>query len=107
MVSAFLCAWGIIPIWIGFRFYFTPQKVKRAQVRFRRRIERLERRLYRAHRATGLVFMMIGTLVLVAYFQPVTVYYFFYYSHQLLTALFPQWMQPTQVVQQVSQTLWF
>jgi len=64
-------------------------------------MERLEKKLFKAHRATGLAFLFLGTLFLLTAFYPVWIFKVSLVIRVILGALFPQLFQAHRVVSAV------
>lgn len=105
MLNTFIFLWGLIPITLGMGFLFRPKKVARAQTRFRKRMEKMERRLFKAHRATGLAFILLGQILLLSWYYPVWIYHAFLLCRIVVGFLFPH-LFPPQGIQAVAQVTW-
>lgn len=104
MTNLFFLLWGLVPVTIGFGFIFRPRRMAKAQVRFRQRMERMEKRFFKANRATGLAFVLLGTIFLLTYFHPVWIYNMFVVARLLAGLFFPELFETTVV--EVVPTTW-
>ncbi len=89
---------GLTPMVIGIGFLFRPRRMSRLQSRFRKRLERLERRLRRAHRVTGLAFLSVGFVMLLTYFYPVWVFNLFVVVRMVMGVFFPEMFEAIRPV---------
>lgn len=105
MIDAVMLVWGLIPVTIGFSFIFRPKKMAKSQARFRRRIENFEKKLFKAHRATGLAFLLLGVVMVLTWFHPVWIYNVFVVVRLLAGLFFPQLFEPTEVAT-IIPTVW-
>lgn len=105
MIDTIFLFWGLIPLTIGFGLIFRPKAVSKAQVKFRKRIERMEKRFFKAHRETGLSFVLLGVVLILTYFHPVWIYNMFVVARLLAGLFFPHLFQ-TEGVAQVVRTVW-
>jgi fatty acid desaturase len=105
MIDAMMLIWGLIPVTIGFGFIFRPRKMAKAQARFRKRIENFEKKLFKAHRATGLAILLLGVMMVLTWFHPVWIYNLFVVARVLAGLFFPQLFQPSHVAQ-IIPTVW-
>lgn len=96
---------GLIPLILGYHYIFKPRKMARVQTRFRKRIEKLEKRLIKAHRVTGLSYVLVGTVLLLTFFHPAWIYNGFLITRLALGFFFPNFFAPLSNVQPVA-TQW-
>ena len=105
MINTIVLLWGLIPLTIGFSFIFRPKRMLSAQVSFRKRVERFEKRLFKAHRATGLAFVLLGLVLILTWFHPVWIYNMFLLARVVAGLFFPQFFR-SHGVAQIVPTLW-
>lgn len=101
MINTLFLVAGLIPMGIGLGYILKPRKMKRMQAWYRKKLERLEIRTFKAHRKVGLAFMALGTLMLFTYFQPVWIYNMFIAARIVMGVLFPEVFQEFQPVQAI------
>jgi uncharacterized protein YjeT (DUF2065 family) len=101
MISTLFLAMALTPMVIGLGYILKPRMMKRAQAWFRKRLEKVEARFYKSHRAVGLGFMALGSLMLFTYFQPVWVYNLFVAARIVMGIFFPETFQEFQQVEAV------
>jgi hypothetical protein len=99
MINTLFFVFAIFPIAVGMGFILKPRKMKRIQAWFRKRMERFENSLFKAHKKVGLVFVLMGMLMVYTYFQPVWVYNMFVAARLVMGVLFPDMMQNFQQVE--------
>lgn len=97
MINTIFLFWGMLPVAVGLGFIFRPRKMVRMQTRFRKRMERMEKRFYKAHRATGLGLVLAGLVLLLTYFHPVWIYNMFLVARVVIGLFFPHLFEPTVV----------
>lgn len=89
MVNTLFLFWGLIPVALGLGFIFRPRKMVRAQAKFRKRMEQLEKKLLKTHRTTGLALVLSGLVLILSYFHPVWIYNVFVVARLIAGLLFP------------------
>lgn len=97
MINTIFLVWGLIPVAMGIGFIFRPRRMLKAQTNFRKRMEKMEKKLFKAHRATGLGFVLVGLILLLTYFHPVWIYNMFLVARVVIGLLFPHLFEPTIV----------
>lgn len=70
MLNFLFLIWGLVPVGVGVGFLVRPRKMVQAQTRFRKKMEKLEKKLYKSHRSTGLFFVLLGVIFLVVALCP-------------------------------------
>ena len=95
----------MIPLTLGVGFLVRPKKVLQAQTRFRKRMEKMEKRLFKAHRATGLAFILLGLIMLLSWFYPIWIFNLFAVARLLAGLFFPRLFQ-SNIIQTVTQITW-
>lgn len=107
MANTLFFFWGLIPLTLGFGFIFRPKAVLKAHRAFEKRRGRLEKRLFRAHRATGLAFVLLGLVMFLSWFHPVWIYNLFVMARILVALFFPTAFQPDpSIIPTAGQTVW-
>lgn len=101
MISTLFLVMALIPMSLGLGFILAPRKMKKTQAWFRKRLEKVEVRFYKAHRKVGLGFLGLGCLMLFTYFQPIWIYNMFVAARIVMGVLFPETFQEFQQVQAV------
>lgn len=104
MANFIFLLWGLIPVGVGVGFLMRPRRMVRAQSQFRKKMEKLEKKLYRSHRVTGLCFLLLGTVFLASYFYPVWIFKMFLVGRIILGALFPELFRSQAVA--IVPTVW-
>ena len=104
MVNTVILIWGLIPLTIGFCYIFRPRRIAKAQAAFRKRAERMEKKLLKAHRATGLALVLMGLVMVLSWFHPVWIYNLFLVARVIAGLFFPQLFQGN--VAQIIPTVW-
>ena len=105
MINTLVLIWGLIPVTIGFGFVFRPKKMVRVQKNFRKRIESFEKKLFKAHRTSGLSFILAGTVLLMSYFYPVWIFNAFLVTRVVVGAFFPHLFETT-IIAHTALTTW-
>lgn len=77
MIDALFLAWGLVPLTIGFGFIFSPKMVLKAHKKFEKRRQAMTKKFFKAHRATGLAFVLLGVVMLLTWLHPVWIYNLF------------------------------
>ena len=96
MVDTLFLMSGFVPLLIGLGLIFRPKKMMRVQAKFRKRMEKFEKQLYKAHRATGLGFLLLAVIILLNYFHPIWIFNLFLVTRLVAGLFFPQFfLQPT------------
>ena len=97
MINTLFLTWGLIPILTGLGLIFRPRTVSRLQTQFRKKMEKMEKRLLKAHRATGLAFLILGSVLILSWFHPIWIYNAFLVVRIALGAFFPELFQKTVI----------
>lgn len=104
MTDLIFLLWGLIPVALGIGLIYKPRQVLKAQASFRKRMERLEKRFFKAHQATGLFFILIGLVMILSWFHPVWIYNAIVMARILSGDIF---VQPVDtIVVEMPPTLW-
>lgn len=82
-------AWGLLPLMLGIGFIFRPRLMMKLGNGYSKRLKRLQKKLFKAHRATGLFLFLVGFVILLTYFYPVWIYNFFLVTRVLYLMVFP------------------
>lgn len=90
---------AFVPLTFGLGYLFRPKKVKKFQAGVRKRLEKVENRLYKRHRFFGLCFTTMGLMIVYTYFQPIWIYNMFVIARVVMGVLFPEAFQDVQQVQ--------
>ncbi|MBI3540783.1 MAG: hypothetical protein HY073_01370 [Deltaproteobacteria bacterium] len=107
MINTIILIWGFIPMAVGLGFFFRPKKMVAAQTRFRKKAEKFEKRLYKAHRSTGLGFILVSLVFLLSAFHPVWIYNCFVVGRIITGVFFPSLFHPTMTLVKVTTpTVW-
>ncbi|HSA60417.1 MAG TPA: hypothetical protein VLJ37_12125 [bacterium] len=101
MISTLFLVIALFPVMIGLGYILTPRKMKKIQAWFRKRLEKVEVRFYKAHRKVGLGFLGLGCLMLFTYFQPIWIYNMFVAARIVMGVFFPEAFQEFQPVQAI------
>ena len=96
-MSIFALFLGLIPLTLGVGFLFHPRKVIQAQTRFRKRMEKFEKKLYKNYRATGLAFVLLAVIFLLTTFYPVWIFNLFLTTRIVVGLIFPHLFTPVIV----------
>lgn len=105
MLNSFVLMIGFIPLLTGLGLIFRPKQVAKAQVKFRKRMEKFEKRFFKAHRSAGLGFILGSLVFLMSYFHPVWIFNSFLVVRLVSGLFFPQLYQHTNAVKIVP-TMW-
>jgi hypothetical protein len=92
---------SVIPLIIGMGYLLKPRKVLRFQARFRKKIEQVEKKMYKYHKRVGAYSLVVSFLMIYTYFRPLWIY------HTILIArmiFFPESFQATQPVKTTPMT---
>ncbi len=96
MLNTLFLISGLFPLAIGTGFIFQPRRMRDYQTRFRKRLERLEKKTHRASRATGLSFLLTGTLMVAVYSNPNWIYRAFLAARIIAGVFFPHMFEPVR-----------
>lgn len=99
MINTIFLMSSLIPLAIGAAFFFRPRKVLKIQAKFRKRLEKAEKRLHKEHRKVGLCFGVMGAFIIYTYFQPIWIYSAFYVARVMMGLFFPEMFEPVQQVE--------
>ncbi len=105
MTQALFFVWTLIPFSIGLGFLMRPKTMLKLQKKFRKRAESFEKRLFKAHRTTGLAFILVGLVFFLSAFYPVWIFNAFVVARLVTGFLFPHLFDPT-IIRTVSTTVW-
>lgn len=83
-------AWGLLPLMLGIGFIFRPRLMIKLEKGYSKRSKKLQKKLFKANRATGLFLFLIGFVVLLTYFYPIWIYNFFLITRILYLMVFPE-----------------
>ncbi len=89
----------------GLGFIFRPKSVARLAKSYHSRAQRVQKKLIKANRATGLFFILIGQVLLLSWFHPVWIYNCFVVARVIAGVLFPSMFVPAQTAA-VIPTVW-
>lgn len=89
---------------MGLGFVFRPRMMMWLNKAYLARVKRLEKRLFKAHRATGLLMINVGLVILLTYFYPVWIYNCFLITRVVAGVFFPSLFEPARSV--VIPTYW-
>lgn len=98
MINTIFFLFALFPVVLGLGFILKPRKIKRIQAWFRKKMERCEMRLFKAHKRVGALFMLFGFLMVYTYFQPIWIYNMFVIGRIVMGVLFPDAFQEVQQV---------
>jgi hypothetical protein len=101
MIHTLFLGLALAPMVIGLGYILKPRMMKKVQAWFRKRMEKVEVRFYKSHRAVGLGFMAMGSLMLFTYFQPIWVYNLFVAARIVMGVFFPEAFQDFQPVEAI------
>ncbi len=101
MISTLFLVLALIPMSAGLGYILTPRKMKKMQAWFRKKLEKVEARFYKAHRKVGLGFLALGSLMLFTYFQPIWIYNLFVAARIVMGVFFPEAFQDFQPVEAI------
>ncbi|MBI4196295.1 MAG: hypothetical protein HY539_00575 [Deltaproteobacteria bacterium] len=96
---------GFFPVLLGIGFIFKPKLMVRMEKAYTRQTQKLQRRLFKAHRATGLFFVLIGTVLTLSLFHPIWIYHCFLITRVIAGMIFPSLFETTNAAS-VVQTHW-
>lgn len=86
--------WGLAPLLMGIGFIFRPNFMVRLEGAYSRRMKMIQGKFFKAHRATGLFFVLVGAVLLLSYFYPVWIYDCFLIARVIAGAVLPQLFEP-------------
>ena len=72
-----------------------------ARASFRKRLEKIEVRFYKSHRAVGLGFLALGSVMIFTYFQPIWLYNMFVAARIVMGIFFPEVFNDFQQVEAI------
>ena len=106
MIKIFCLIVGLVPIIFGYYYLFKPRKMARLQTKFRKRLEKAEKRLIRAHRVTGLAYVLAGTLIIMFFVHPLFFYNIGFVYGFLSQYIFPGWLTMSSAAKSIVPTVW-
>ncbi|MBI2081990.1 MAG: hypothetical protein HYT76_00325 [Deltaproteobacteria bacterium] len=83
-------AWGLLPLTWGMGLIFHPRWTLKLQKKYAKLPKRLQKKISKAHRASGLFLFLVGFVILLTYFYPVWIYNFFLVTRVLYLMVFPE-----------------
>lgn len=89
MTDLILLTWGLTPLLLGVGFIFTPGLMARLEKAYARQAQRAQKRLFKAHRATGLFLVLAGMILLLSFFDSAWFYRFCYMAGYMAGMMFP------------------
>ena len=93
-MDTLVLTWGLLPLIMGLGFVFHPAFMSKLAAAYTRQAKRIQGRFLKAHRATGLSFILVGVVLISSYFQPIWIYHCFLIARVVTGALFPQMFVP-------------
>lgn len=90
---------AFVPLILGLGYLFRPKKMKKLQAWFRKKIEKMDTRVYKHRRAMGFGMVSLGLMMIYTYFQPIWIYNMFVIARVVMGVLFPEAFQDVQQVQ--------
>lgn len=89
MADLFLLTWGLTPLLLGIGFIFRPRLMASLEKVYATRARSVQKRLFKAHRATGLFLVLTGMILLLSFFDPAWFYRFCYMAGYMAGMMFP------------------
>ncbi len=99
MINTLFLLFALGPIVLGLGFILKPRKMKKIQAWFRKKMERFEMKLFKAHKKVGTCFVLMGFLMVYTYFQPIWIYHMFLVARIVMGVLFPGAFEQVQQVE--------
>ncbi len=106
MINLICLLVGVGALIVGFGYIRKPRKMARVQAKVRKKIEKLEKKMIKSHRITGLSYVLAGTVFLLTVFHPVWIFNLFVVARLISGFLFPSFFVPASTVQVIVPTLW-
>jgi hypothetical protein len=99
MINTIFFGMALFPILLGLAFILKPRKMKKIQAWFRKKLERFEMAVFKAHKKVGVCFVLVGVVMVYTYFQPVWIYNMFLIARVVMGMVFPEMMDQVQQVE--------
>ena len=99
MINTLFFIMALSPMIAGLGFILKPRKMKKMQSWFRKKMERFETVLFKAHKKVGVAFVLLGMVMVYTYFQPIWVYNMFVAAQVVMGVFFPDMMPDFQPVE--------
>ena len=103
-MDAIILTWGLLPMMLGLGFIFRPRSIAKLERAYAKRAVQLQKRAFKAHRATGLALLLASTVMLLSWFYPVWIFNCFLITRYVAGFIFPAHFETLQTAQVIPTT---